>query len=142
MDLIPTISSHGSTTACWIMLDRYEYYNRNPEGLHLQDCVCRAISTAADLRYEAVDKLLSLVAKEHGCEKLYICCYDNLLEDILGYPRFNCMFQQTVEQVAAQHPRNKLIIRVEGHLTCSINGAIMDIWDCSRERVDCFWIVP
>lgn len=123
------------------MPDRYEYYNRNPDGKHLGDCVCRAISTATNMRYEAVDKILSLVAKEHNCEKLYICCYDNFLEDILGYRRFNCFFQQTVDQVAAQYPRNKLIIRVEGHLTCAINGAIMDIWDCSSEKVDCFWIV-
>lgn len=123
------------------MTDLYQYYNRNPDGLHLGDCVCRAISTATGLHYEAVNKLLSLVAKDHNCEKLYLCCYDNLLEDILDYPRFNCFFQSSVEEVAAKYPRNKLIIRVEGHLTCSINGTIMDIWNCSQEKVDCFWIV-
>lgn len=122
------------------MNDRYEYYNRNPDRVHLGDCVCRAISTATGLRYEAVDKMLSLVAKACNCEKLYLCCYDNFLEDILGYHRFNCFFRQTVEEIAAQHPRNKLIIRVEGHLTCSINGTVMDIWNCSQEKVDCFWI--
>ena len=123
------------------MTDRYEYYNRNPEGLHLQDCVGRAISSATNLRYEAIDKLLGLVAKEHGCERLHVCCYDNLLEDILGYPRFNCFYKQTVEQIASKHPRNRLIIRVEGHLTSATNGVILDIWDCSQELVDCFWIV-
>ena len=82
-----------------------------------------------------------LVAKEHECEKLCVCCYDNLLEDILEYHRFNCMYRQTVSEVASMYPRNKLIIRVEGHLTCSINGTVMDIWDCSRESVDCYWIV-
>ena len=123
------------------MTDRYEYHNCNPNRLHLGDCVCRAISTATGLHYEAVDKLLSLVAKDQQCEKLYLCCYDDLLEEILGYHRFECFFKQTVEEVAAQYPRNKLIIRVEGHLTCAINGTIMDIWNCSGEKVDRFWIV-
>ena len=33
-----------------------------------------------------------------------------------------------------------LIIRIKGHLTCSIFGKIPDIWDCSNEIVDCFWV--
>lgn len=119
----------------------YSYYNRNPDKLHLKDCVCRAISTAVGLRYEAVDNLLELTAKEHECEKLCVCCYDNLLEDTLCYPRYENYYRQTVKELATQYPRNRLIIRVKGHLTCSIYGNILDIWDCSQELVDCFWVV-
>lgn len=122
-------------------MSKYKYYNHNPDRKHLKDCVCRAISTATGLCYDAVDTLLDLTAKEYKCEKLCVCCYNNLLEDILCYHREDCYFKQTVQEIAAKHPRNKLIIRVDAHLTSAIYGTILDIWDCSQELVDCFWIV-
>lgn len=33
------------------------------------------------------------------------------------------------------------MLRVHGHLTCSINGIILDTWDCSNEKFDKLWIV-
>ena len=132
-------SSHCTFTAS--STPNYRYYNRNPDRLHLKDCVCRAISTATGLCYEAVDNLLDIISKEHECEKLCVCCYDNLLEDVLCYPRQNCDFEKTVAQVASEYSKNKLIIRVDAHLTSSVYGTVLDIWDCSNELVDCFWIV-
>lgn len=119
----------------------YKYYNRNPKRIHLQDCVCRAISTATGLCYEAVNNLLELTACEYDCDKLCVCCYHNLLENILCYTRQECDFNKTVSDIAMLYPRNKVIIRVNGHLTSSINGTILDIWDCSDELVDCFWVI-
>lgn len=119
----------------------YKYYNRNPNNQVLKDCVCRAISTATDLKYEAVDNLLDITAEYNNCEKLCVCCYDNLLSNILCYRRFNCNFKYTVSEIAKQYPRNNLIIRVDAHLTSSIRGTILDIWDCSNELVDCYWII-
>ena len=123
------------------MRKRYKYYNHNPHNLKLKDCVCRAISTAIGLCYEAVDNLLELTAKEYECDKLCVCCYSNLLEDVLCYSRTDCGFHKTVAEVASEFPRNKLVIRVDAHLTTSIYGNILDIWDCSDELVDCYWIV-
>lgn len=117
------------------------YYNRNPSDKILKDCVCRAISTATGLKYEAVDNLLELSADDNDCEKLCVCCYDYLLSDILCYRRIDCNFELTVSEIAFKYPRNKLIIRVDAHLTSSIFGTVLDIWDCSDELVDCYWIV-
>ena len=117
------------------------YYNRNPNNLIKGDCVCKAISTATGLKYEAVDNLLDLTAEDNDCEKLCICCYNYLLSDILCYRRFDCDFKYTVSEIAAKYPRNKLIIRVDAHLTSSIFGTILDIWDCCNEYVDCYWII-
>jgi hypothetical protein len=122
-------------------MHNYKYYNRNPERIHLKDCVCRAISTATGLAYEATYNLLDLTASEFSCETLCVCCYHHLLEGILCYHRVDCDFKQTVEEVSRQYPNNNLIIRVDRHLTSSVNGVILDIWDCSQEFVDCFWIV-
>jgi hypothetical protein len=123
------------------MQNRYKYYNHNPNNLKLKDCVCRAISTAVGLRYEAVDNLLELTANFNKCDKLCVCCYNKLLEDILCYDRVDCNFKRTVNEIAESHPRDKVIIRVDAHLTTSIYGNILDIWDCSEELVDCYWIV-
>ena len=119
----------------------YRYYNRNPDGKHLEDCVCRAISTAMGLNYEAVDRLLTLTAFGYGCDKLCVCCYHNLLEDILGYKRYTCYDGETVEDIAKRHPHDKVLIRINAHLTSSVKGTIYDIWDCSQKEVDCYWII-
>lgn len=122
-------------------MSNYRYYNRNPMNLKMKDCVCKAISTATGLHYEAVDNLLELTAQEYECDKLCVCCYQYLLSDTLCYPKVDCEFQQTVAEVSRRYPRNKLIIRVDAHLTASMYGVILDLWDCSDELVDCFWIV-
>ncbi len=121
--------------------NRYFYYNRRPDGQHLQDCVCRAISTATGLNYEAIEKLLTLTAERYECEKLCVCCYHNLLEKLFNYPCIICKNKETVEDLSKKYPYHKVIIRVQGHLTCAIFGNILDIWDCSNEIVDCYWIV-
>ena len=123
------------------MASRYKYYNHNPDNLEIKDCVCRAISTATGLCYEAVDNLLDLTAREYVCDKLCVCCYSNLLEDVLCYCRVECNFKKTVSDIASEYPRNKVIIRVREHLTTSVYGNILDIWDCSDELVDCYWVV-
>lgn len=120
--------------------DKYKYHNVNPNNLHIKDCVCRAISTATGLHYNAVNNLLELTADTYNCEKLCVCCYNNLLENILCYHRFECNFKSTVKDLATKYPNNNLIIRIDAHLTSSINGTILDIWDCTDELVDCFWI--
>lgn len=119
----------------------YRFYNRNPEKIIEEDCVCRAISTALGIRYHAADRLLDLIAEQEGCDKLCVCCYHRLLEDIFGLKVRYCYFEETVRDIALDHPNEKVIIRVDGHLTCSVMGAVLDIWDCSDEPVDCFWIV-
>lgn len=48
---------------------------------------------------------------------------------------------ETVEDIAEKYPNDRVIIRIDSHLTCSIKGIIPDIWDCSDKLVDCFWIV-
>lgn len=122
-------------------MTNYKYYNRNPDGIKIKDCVCRAISTATNLNYDAVNNLLRISAKLHDCDTLCVCCYQYLLEDILCYERIDCEFRYTASEVAKRYPKSTLIIRVDGHLTCAINGMVFDIWECQDELVDCFWII-
>ena len=119
----------------------YRFYNRNDKAQLTGDCVCRAISTAVRLKYSAVQKLLTLTALIFECDRLCVCCYLNLLEKVLGYTPTFCDNGETVGDIARVYPNSRVIIRVDGHLTTSINGTVYDIFDCTREMVDCYWIV-
>ena len=48
---------------------------------------------------------------------------------------------KTVLEIARDNPDKTLIIRISGHLTCAKSGTIYDIWDCTNEIVDVYWIV-
>lgn len=119
----------------------YRYYNANPQGHEVEDCVTRAISTATGLKYEAVTNLLELSAEQYKCEKLCVCCYHYLLENILCYKPHYCTMGETVGNVAERYKDSKVIIRIAGHLTCSVMGEVLDIWDCTRKEADIYWVV-
>lgn len=117
------------------------YHNINPDKSVEQDCVTRAICIASGIPYKAVNKLLQITAKEHDCDALCVCCYHHLLEDTLGYRVKFVKDNKRVEDIAKEYKNNIVIVRIDGHLTACVYGTCVDIWDCTQEKVDCFWIV-
>jgi hypothetical protein len=82
-----------------------------------------------------------MAADAEECDALCVCCYHHLLEDGFGLePRYDYS-RHTVGEIAERYRDRKIIIRVEGHLTCAAYGDVLDIWDCSDELVDCYWLV-
>lgn len=122
------------------MTDFY-YHNVNPYKDVEGDCVTRAISMASGIPYKAVSKLLMITAEENDCDKLCVCCYHHLLEDTLGYRVVFPKKYKTVGDVAREYSNNIVIVRIAGHLTTCMYGVCVDIWDCTKEEADCFWIV-
>ena len=45
------------------------------------------------------------------------------------------------EQIAREFKNHTIIVRIEGHLTMCRMGICYDIWDCTGEIADVFWIV-
>lgn len=121
------------------MLD-YKFYNINPLGNIEQDCVCRAISLATEIPYKKIEKKLELIGKIFECEALCVCCYHHLLEKVFGLKQ-KFANAKTVREISKEFSNKRLLIRIDGHLTCSLYGTIYDIWDCSKEKADIFWIV-
>lgn len=118
----------------------YKFHNANPLGKIESDCVCRAISKATNIDYYKIEQKLKMVASLFECDKLCVYCYHHLLEKVFGLrPRFP--INKTVGEVAKENKDKTLIIRVHGHLTMSENGIVYDIWDCTKEIVDMYWIV-
>lgn len=123
------------------MTNDFLYHNVNPDKSVEEDCVTRAISLASGMPYKAVSKLLDITSMEHECDRLCVCCYHHLLEGTLGYRVKFVNGYNTVGEVAEEYKRNAIIVRIEGHLTACMYGVCVDIWDCTKEKVDCFWIV-
>lgn len=122
-------------------MTNFRYFNANPDKSVEEDCVTRAISVSSKIPYRSISRLLEITAKEHDCDKLCVCCYHHLLEDILGYRVIFPKGYKTVGEIADMYENNAIIVRIDGHLTTCMYGTCVDIWDCTDEKVDCFWIV-
>lgn len=84
-------------------------------------------------------QLLKETAQEYNCDELCVCCYHRLLEDKLGYDVIY-PYNETVSDVAKEHNNEVIIVRIKGHLTTCVFGVCVDTWDCTEEKVDCFWV--
>lgn len=118
----------------------YKFYNANPKNEITNDCVIRAISTALDINYYDILELLYENSNYFNCDMLVRQCYEKMLYDEFGLVMFDGI-NRTVEEIADYFSDYKVIMRTEGHLTCSKFGDIYDIWDTSDEIVDVFWLV-
>ena len=118
----------------------FVYYNKNPNGYHIPDCVIRAISTATGISY--YDTILSLKINSDilQCDELCVCCYEKLLDYDYNFKHY-IGNGNTVAEVAEDFCDDIVLIRIDGHLSVSMYGNIFDIWDCSDEIVTDFWIV-
>ena len=121
------------------MID-YKFYNANPLGDIEQDCVCRAISKATEIDYYNIEKKLNAIGELFECEELCVCCYHHLLEKVFGLKQ-KFANGKTVREISKEFHDSRVIIRIKGHLTCSLYGVVYDIWDCTEEIADVFWIV-
>lgn len=118
---------------------KYKFLNVEPNNERLQDCVIRAITLATAIPYDDVVEMLYINGFENKCDEICLSCYEQLLEH-LGYVKRPANGLKTGE-IAYLYNHKILLIRMEGHLTCSIDGCVYDIWNCTNEIADCYWIV-
>ena len=117
----------------------FKYYNNNPLKQKLPDCVCRAISLAFRLPYNYIMGQLHLNGACYECDDLTVECYGKLISK-MGYESSDAG-KLSVEELCSAYPDDILLIRMNGHLTCSINGQCHDIWDCTNEIADMYWVI-
>lgn len=118
----------------------YKYYNANPNGYRIPDCVIRAISTALGIDYFEVMEMLHLNGELFQCDDLSVRCYEKLLDYDFDLPHF-VGNGKNAETVALDFCDDIVILRMNGHLSVSVFGVIYDIFDCSEEIITDFWIV-
>lgn len=132
-----------STARSWrhttTILQMYKYCNVQPNKRKLPDCVCRAISLATGADYYDIMALLQANSIQYGCDSLFVGCYSRILDEV-GYACFPS-YGRTVADIMEEHADKRMIIRMDGHLTCGLYGVCHDIWDCTGEVADIFWVV-
>ena len=117
----------------------FKYHNENPNGYHIPDCVIRAITLSLNIPYYEVVTLLQRNGEYYSCDCLNKVCYEKLLDYDFALPHYKGN-GNTAQEVANDFPNNILLLRMEGHLSCSVYGDILDIWDCSDKIITDFWI--
>ncbi len=122
----------------------YKYRNPHPKGLHTTDCVVRAIALAFDKDYLEARRELNRSKRELGFrsykETKFIYKY------LEGKPRLIFMAVKGEPRIKGSdfcelHPKGTYILKMAKHITCVVDGVILDTWDCSYRSVYTAWEV-
>jgi hypothetical protein len=121
-------------------MSQFRYWNENPQGVHHNDCVTRAITFVSNIPYNRVRRKLYHTARLLDCEKLCWTCYSFLLTNVLGYRQVNCD-GMTIGEFADLHPHGTYLIRIDMHLTAIKDGNLHDTFDCRDKYCHIAWKV-
>ena len=116
----------------------YTYYNPNPNGATVGDCVVRALCKAFCMDW---DKCFSeLVAYAYWLKDMPSAnrVWGKLLSD-KGYHRKICDCDCTVAEFAEEHTDGIYILALQNHVVCVIDGVYYDSWDSGLEVPLYYW---
>ena len=116
----------------------YIFFNNNPQGLKIGDCVVRAISAAMNQSWERtyIDLCIEgFIYKDMPNANSVWASYLHSK----GWKRRSipdtCPDCYTAADFAAEHPDGVYIAATGSHAVCIKNGNIIDNWDSSDETV-------
>ena len=135
------------------------YYNPNPRGRHIGDCVIRALSKFLDSDWLTSFVDISCYAGVKGLLPQINDAWSSFLES-KGYKRHNlkdtCPNCYTLKDFCFDHPKGKYFLSLDvgyidlytsadsgfidgNHVVCVIDGDYYDTWDSGNEVVKCYW---
>ena len=116
----------------------YIFFNNNPQGLKIGDCVVRAISAAMNQSWERTYVDLCIEGFMYKDMPNANSVWASYLHS-KGWKRRSipdtCPDCYTVADFAAEHPDGVYIAATGSHAVCIKNGNIIDNWDSSDETV-------
>lgn len=120
----------------------WEYYNPNPSGKKVGDCVVRAIAKVLDTTWEDAYTRLAVKAYAMSDMPSSDIVWGSLLRDN-GYVRESipntCPDCYTAEDFCDDYPDGKYVLSFGGHVATVCNGVLYDSWDSSNEIPIYFW---
>lgn len=114
----------------------YKFYNANPKGLFIDDCVLRSISVAEGISWGECQEKLSRLANKEGRLLNEVIFVEDYLDK--KYPR-KCIKNMTVGEFASMCPKGNFVVTMNGHITAILNNCIVDTFDCSDMFMKCCW---
>jgi len=120
----------------------YKFYNPNPSGKFVGDCVIRAICKLEEKSWEQI--------------YIEICAYGYEMKDMpaanhvwgkylqnKGYKRNvipdTCPDCYTVEDFCKENPKGKYLLATGEHVISVVDGDHFDAWDSSKEVPIYYW---
>ncbi len=114
----------------------YVFFNNNPKGLKIGDCVVRAISAALNQPWERTYIDLCIEGFMFSDMPNSNAIWASYLRS-KGFKRYvipdtfpDCY---TILQFAEEHPEGTFIVATGSHVVCVKEGKILDSWDSSME---------
>lgn len=114
----------------------YVYYNCNPAGAKVGDCVIRAISTALNQSWEKTYTELCVEGLQMYDMPNANAVWSSYLRS-KGYKRYvipnTCPDCYTIGQFAEDNPQGTYILATGTHAVCVKDSCVLDSWDSSSE---------
>lgn len=117
---------------------KFKFWNENPNGEYVGDCVTRAITLASGLTYEQVQEKLYYCGKLLECDPLCVSCYDFLLTKYFEFDRLD-PHGATLDEFADKHTNGLYLVRSKGHISVLLDNCVYDTWDCRNMILTDCW---
>ena len=116
----------------------YKYYNANAKNNFIDDCVIRSISVAEGKTWDETYEELSILARKEALLFSSVPFVEDYLDS--KYKRV-CYKSKTVGDFVEKHPKGIYLITMNGHITCSYYGTIIDTFNPENRIMKCAWKV-
>lgn len=128
----------------------YEFYNINPKGRLVCDCVVRSIALACGQSWETTLREMTELGIKKGTvlndPKLYPLYLAQKGFIKSNEPRDINNRKMTVrewmreQQIYDGNQKATIVAKIGSHhLSCIVDGKVHDIWDCSNRTMHAFW---
>lgn len=120
----------------------YTYYNPNPVGRFVKDCVPRALSKALNTDWETAKVLISNASFKMGNMENADDVWSAVLRQNGFYREIvpnECPDCYTLEDFANDHNKGTFVVWTDEHVVAVVDGVIYDAWDSSMEIPQYYW---
>lgn len=118
----------------------YVYYNPNPKGNKVGDCVIRGISKVMDKSWD--DVYLGITTEGFLCKDMPSANYvwGHYLQSY-GFSKYIIPndFKYTVKDFCYDNPHGKFLLATGTHVIGVVDGNYYDIWDSGEEIPVYYW---
>lgn len=123
-------------------MERFVFYNPNPKGIKVGDCVIRGLSKLLDLSWDKTYTEVMLKGFEMKDMPSANKVWGSYLKS-KGYMRFNipntCPDCYTVKQFCADNPNGTFLLATGEHVVAVKDGFYYDAWDSGDEVPIYYW---
>ena len=121
----------------------FRYYNPNPFGKLVGDCVVRATAKVLNMDWDTAYAAISLqgfkLKNMPSANAVWATCLD---EHGFRPEMVMCQYMNppcTVRSFADSHPTGRFLLFVGGHVVTVINGDYYDTWDSGDQIPSFYW---